>query len=837
MDYHHWLALLSLAVSLLIAAVVIVIWPDLLSQNSLHLKEPAFDQPTRLFAHDFDHNGWSERIYFKYEPLNEKWGIKVASHDDRVIDQWNLSEPWHLPRPIFGDFDNDLWDEMYFFTQSEDSLFLYGLDIRKKDGFFLERVCLDTAPNPLPGRAEKWDVTSIHGLLLDGDGDGYLDLYLVFYTGFALQPRGFLAYSIHRQKVLYRSEPMGVGGMSFLQTFIPDSRSDTLIFPVHNHSTDNYYDSFPYADDRPWLMVLDPKLRFRFPPKPFPPVYSKLKVLPVSLSGMDYLAVLHLQVSVSREPAMLYLYDLSGKEIARRSLGEDNLWRIYTLPTAKPKRLLLASGRGELEELDENLSPIRLYHPGIHLDNLLLEGDFDGDRETEYCFATNRGISIFESDFTAVHSLPYPNFFLFTSAYPFKTGTPGHLVLVSNPERTVILDYRRNRLAGWWRLLFAAGVGLLWLLSYRGFILLYRGLVWRRGMSRFWREGAPGLALLDARGEMLRANPRFRQLAGITETEQTKKPIANALKGNPALQQFANRLLAEKKEQKAEVSFSLNGRLQSFPVAGIPLTSGLGILLGYQIRIFERNENGLMERLKAWGQTVQKMAHDIKTPLSAVQLSLQTIQYKLQDQHPATAAEMREEFELISQELQRVREMSRSFIRFVNLERPESRLVLLPELIMRVQKHFQQFTADGRIQIETDLDDACRYLMADPQQLEMVFQIVLENAVEALEGKGRILITSSLAQYLSENMADFVEIEIADSGPGIDPEIGDKIFDPYFTTKKNGTGMGLAIARKIVEEHGGRISLNSRPGFATIIQIVLPIGNVEGEKNATNSGH
>jgi nitrogen-specific signal transduction histidine kinase len=85
---------------------------------------------------------------------------------------------------------------------------------------------------------------------------------------------------------------------------------------------------------------------------------------------------------------------------------------------------------------------------------------------------------------------------------------------------------------------------------------------------------------------------------------------------------------------------------------------------------------------------------------------------------------------------------------------------------------------------------------------------------------------------LEEPDKAFLEIEIADTGCGISKNYQDQIFEPYFTTKSNGNGMGLALARKIVSDHSGTISVVSRKNFATVFRIMLPIGNIDGVNDA-----
>jgi signal transduction histidine kinase len=105
--------------------------------------------------------------------------------------------------------------------------------------------------------------------------------------------------------------------------------------------------------------------------------------------------------------------------------------------------------------------------------------------------------------------------------------------------------------------------------------------------------------------------------------------------------------------------------------------------------------------------------------------------------------------------------------------------------------------------------------LGDRDKLKIAFRNLLINAVESIRGPGEIRVSTARA-------AGRVLVEIADTGPGIDPEILERIFEPYFSTKAAGTGLGLPITRKIVEDHGGSIRIDSRPGRGTRVAIELP---------------
>jgi len=255
-------------------------------------------------------------------------------------------------------------------------------------------------------------------------------------------------------------------------------------------------------------------------------------------------------------------------------------------------------------------------------------------------------------------------------------------------------------------------------------------------------------------------------------------------------------------------------------ISVIPFKTNFNYIYAYLLEIRDLTEPIISERQRVWSQTVKKLAHDIKTPLASVQLTLKTLQLKLRDEAQDTAHRMAKDFDHISKELNHVREMTRQFLKFSNLEAPNFSEVILSQILQKVKSHFHSYF-NGQLTFDIQIDNDADTLIADENQLEMALQIFIENAIDALKGKGEIALSANLEQELDSGKESIV-IEIADSGPGILADNQGKIFEPYFTTKKEGTGMGLAIAQKIIRDHSGEIELVSRANFGTVFRITLP---------------
>ena len=140
---------------------------------------------------------------------------------------------------------------------------------------------------------------------------------------------------------------------------------------------------------------------------------------------------------------------------------------------------------------------------------------------------------------------------------------------------------------------------------------------------------------------------------------------------------------------------------------------------------------------------------------------------------------------------------------------------------------------DSGIEIQTTTADDLPPIEGSRAQISLAIANVLKNAVQAIEGEGKIRVRTFLAHGLQESCdpdRTYVAVEIADSGQGIPEEVRDRIFDPYFSRKPSGTGLGLAIVKTVLEDHGGCIELESTPGVGTTFWLYFPAGPTNGDQ-------
>ncbi len=358
--------------------------------------------------------------------------------------------------------------------------------------------------------------------------------------------------------------------------------------------------------------------------------------------------------------------------------------------------------------------------------------------------------------------------------------------------------------------------------------------------DRFWqvlfRHSSHGIALLNGKGHVVNVNGILDQQLGMRHRIEAGERFQEAFSEHPEILSIIRRFFEKGISIDEEITFATENGVFRGKIRMTPLLGPWKLLLGAALELNDYTQPVQAERFKTWSKTAQKLAHDIKTPLAAIQLTLQTLQMKLQDAFPEKSDQMKQDFHFLEREIHRIRNITKDFLRFTNLEAPNLRPVSFSKILENTVSRFRA-QYNGRVNFQLELDLLYDYILADPSQIELVLHILIENAIEAMDNKGQILISTTMVQNLSHPGMKSLEIEIADNGKGISSENMDKVFEPYFTTKPEGTGMGLAIARKIIEEHGGEIALTTREKFATVVRILLPLGNMEEETRDENSGH
>jgi signal transduction histidine kinase/DNA-binding response OmpR family regulator/putative methionine-R-sulfoxide reductase with GAF domain len=233
--------------------------------------------------------------------------------------------------------------------------------------------------------------------------------------------------------------------------------------------------------------------------------------------------------------------------------------------------------------------------------------------------------------------------------------------------------------------------------------------------------------------------------------------------------------------------------------------------------IYERQQAILnATRLMAMGKMMSEISHDLKKPLTNIRGSLQIMRQRWPE-----IAEKDDFFATAEQELLRLNELVAELVDFSNPKKYHLEQKLIPDLIKRVLRLVEADLRKHNIEFVLEMEDSLPAVMINENEVVEVLLNLILNAIDAMPDGGRLVFAGSRKEDPTEKKP-LVEMVIRDSGLGIAPELHNKVFDRYFTTKDSGTGLGLAICERIIMAHNGKIALESKVGKGTTFRISLP---------------
>jgi nitrogen fixation/metabolism regulation signal transduction histidine kinase len=238
----------------------------------------------------------------------------------------------------------------------------------------------------------------------------------------------------------------------------------------------------------------------------------------------------------------------------------------------------------------------------------------------------------------------------------------------------------------------------------------------------------------------------------------------------------------------------------------------------------QRAELERSQRLEAWAEMARQVAHDIKNPLTPIQLSAEHARRINLDRGRPLSPVLDDCVSAILTQVKLLRQISAEFSSFASSPTPRPEPTNLASLIDEVVLPYRTALA-GRIAIEVEAAAALPELRLDRTLFSRALTNVIENALHAMPGNGTLTIQSTVVgpQSSVDGRQSSVVVRVRDTGVGMDPEAAARIFEPYFSTKATGTGLGLTIAKRNIELNGGTIAVDSARGAGTTVTITLPI--------------
>jgi two-component system, sporulation sensor kinase E len=347
-------------------------------------------------------------------------------------------------------------------------------------------------------------------------------------------------------------------------------------------------------------------------------------------------------------------------------------------------------------------------------------------------------------------------------------------------------------------------------------------------LERIFNALQEGVIVTDPQGKFQFINAAAAQIFLIDPDDAIGQPLQEKLQG---FDWISLRSSARTVSRDIEIFYPQH-RFLNFYVAPLHLEKELESmdatkqdLVGYAIILRDITEDRRMaektiesERLSALTLLAAGIAHEIGNPLNSLNIHLQLIERKLRKAPPDLRQDISELLEISKREIQRLDSIVHQFLRAIRPTTPRFAPHQLNAVLEESVAFLQAEIRDRDILVEFDLDKRLPLLDLDRDQFKQVFYNVIKNAVQAMNSGGILHIRSWRDDL-------YVSVSFSDTGGGISQENMSKLFQPYFTTKSSGSGLGLLIVRRIVREHGGEIEIESDEGQGVRFTIHLPYGD------------
>jgi two-component system sensor histidine kinase AtoS len=353
----------------------------------------------------------------------------------------------------------------------------------------------------------------------------------------------------------------------------------------------------------------------------------------------------------------------------------------------------------------------------------------------------------------------------------------------------------------------------------------------KRYRALFERAG-DAIFIIDSEGkkkfQIVAANPAAATMHGYTVDELLGLKITDldAPESSGQAPLFAQRIL--RGEWVTEQTYHIKKDGTVFPLevsAGVLDLGNHKYILAFDRDITERRqaEEALQrtEQLKVVGELAAGLAHEIKNPLSGIKASMEVL-----SEEAALSEEDRGILIRVVSEIKRIELLLKGLLNFTRPPKPQFTTVnvnalLDTSLVFSLKNTSSSPDASGPITIVKKFDERLPETMADPMQLQQVFMNILINAADAMREGGTLTVQTGF-----QASEEAIEIMISDTGRGMDKTQMENIFLPFFTTKPKGSGLGLSITKRLIEQHGGSLRVESVVGKGSTFTITLPVRRV-----------
>jgi signal transduction histidine kinase len=352
----------------------------------------------------------------------------------------------------------------------------------------------------------------------------------------------------------------------------------------------------------------------------------------------------------------------------------------------------------------------------------------------------------------------------------------------------------------------------------------YRDLVWslRNGVLAVTVDGT--VAVMN--------EVAYRILGLQQRRSDIGRPFTGVLQGRPEVARIiAGAFDLTHLPNRAELRLKSTNKVIGYTISQVQDSRGrlIGVTLFFKdltrVEQLEERER-LRDRLAALGEMAAAIAHEVKNPLAGIEVMAGILKRNLPESQDAQSI-----LGDIIKEAKMANAIVLEVLEFVRPIRLQVEHMSLLDVIKDAIALADTYAPRGKVDVALNIPGDLAAIQGDPHQLRQLFTNVLINAFEAMNGRGSVRIDATELPEEEATMGGealvgaMVQVDVTDDGPGVPPDVIDRIFSPFFTTKPQGTGLGLAIVRKIVNAHDGRIDVHVPAAGGTQFRVTLPVSS------------
>jgi nitrogen fixation/metabolism regulation signal transduction histidine kinase len=342
-----------------------------------------------------------------------------------------------------------------------------------------------------------------------------------------------------------------------------------------------------------------------------------------------------------------------------------------------------------------------------------------------------------------------------------------------------------------------------------------------------------GVLTIDETGFIKSGNPAACMIFDIESYFFSELYIADVVHQYPMMAPFFDAVQAHMNsddEWQEEIVMFVQGGRKILRVRGAALLSPTETRKEQVIVVDDLTELIQAQKNSAWSEMARRLAHEIKNPLTPIQLSAERLQRKLSGEVSAENRSMLDRYtHTIVQQVEAMKSMVNAFTEYARSPTKKPQLVDINAMLEEIAVLYHEDNAG--IAIDLKLDKSLPKIEVDDVRLRQLVHNLIKNSLETLAGEGWI---SMQTEYSEKSGRGWIEFTVEDSGSGIADEVAQNLFDPYVTTKTSGSGLGLAIVQKIVDEHGGSVRVGKAPEGGARFSVTLPVSTAANEAEAND---